>query len=1248
MALAGIGALESYIGRNFEIIQYVHDHMATIQEVADHLTPVEDLVEFRDDVTDLHAKLGLLVEAAELMIQATPAGIGLLLAADAPSQRLLLGLGSAALKDESFFATATDFDALRTHVDAIQGDVDQLIQDMAQRVTYTELATELAVRDTRLDALEASQVINDKINGILQDLATDQEAVQARFTTLEARLDDPTTGLQGMANRLASMGARVDTVEGGIISQAEDIRTLNTQVTGMDGDVQANSQALDSLTNQVSIIDGEIDVQGQAITQLQGEAQDHSNRLDTTAGALNQLTIKVNSNAAAQSSTSTALTLLDNRVVDVENQQSLQSTAIDDLTSRVQQNADGIEIANEKTTSLQSSISGTGNLIGNSAFDPDLSGWTLMSRGSGWLAAQMQRDLDSDRLPPGVHALSLTAAGVPAGVAGMQMDPQPVNGRSQYMLSGYLAAENCTLRLEWRLYNAAGEEIDLGVAAVATDVSPVANLGDWDRQFKMIPIPVDAVMLQLQLWVLDCHTASPKVWLIRPMLEEATALQTHPSPWVDGVNGLPGALASAVQTLTTRLDQTDTRIDSQAEAVTDLHTRIGNLTEWRVVLFSGSGTYDSVGAPLPASLRLLANDAEPAVLFQRGFTLVRFSPDGSFSSATRFDTYASATERTNLTNALNALGPSDAFLLVGQDNTGIKEPTLTAAMERCGAYAYSTVLGSLPYALRGRGGIGKGMGIENFPHTESPWIDFSFTLVNDTPAGIGENGGWVGGLAATADAMQTLGARVTSNEGDLVAQADSLLHLSAQLETAGGVLANEMIITSHKDNVIISTMNTMSGRLTDVSNGLAAQGNTTAGLTTRLDTTDGTVSSHSTQLLQLSNSVTNLQTGASATSDALSSLDNRVTANADGISANGQAISQLTATVNDPATGVAVTADALSKLVIRVTTGEGQTTSNSEAIASLTNQINDSTNGLSAVAAATSSLSTLVTGQGDTLQAQAQSLQTLETAVNGNSATITSQQESIDGVLAKAGITLDVNGFMTGWQLNNDGATGSMKVLSNTFEVVSPSTPDALTWVGDVLVARHGGFMKCIGSGFGAAGNLVEWYGPTMDPSACTVANGISSATTDGSVTFNNGTFTGDVSARTLSGAFTSSVSVAWSGSIGSYSNTGTDAFVCPPPVRVGDVHRPEIVVEVLMNRGGGSLAASGTVYLDRYDNGSWTEVTKRTYALPAYGSSGQAFVHLDIPTSEATSYRWRFGNGDQTTIYMTQINGRILGQRTA
>lgn len=143
--------------------------------------------------------------------------------------------------------------------------------------------------------------------------------------------------------------------------------------------------------------------------------------------------------------------------------------------------------------------------------------------------------------------------------------------------------------------------------------------------------------------------------------------------------------------------------------------------------------------------------------------------------------------------------------------------------------------------------------------------------------------------------------------------------------------------------------------------------------------------------------------------------------------------------------------------------------------------------------------------------ANATSISNLTTTVNGNTASISTLQSSVNGVLAKYGVLLNVNGHITGFLQNNNGLTGDFSILADKFAIIDPSSPGTkivpfsviggyANFANPVTVYKVStGYKLVIGPGFGVSGDLVLWYGPSATAiSSCTKANGVMAITTAG------------------------------------------------------------------------------------------------------------------------------------------------------
>lgn len=82
--------------------------------------------------------------------------------------------------------------------------------------------------------------------------------------------------------------------------------------------------------------------------------------------------------------------------------------------------------------------------------------------------------------------------------------------------------------------------------------------------------------------------------------------------------------------------------------------------------------------------------------------------------------------------------------------------------------------------------------------------------------------------------------------------------------------------------------------------------------------------------------------------------------------------------------------------------------------------------------------------EGSTVQigtgAQATTLTTMRTQVDTNKADIVEVKESVDGAYARAALTLDVNDYITGYEITNDGTaeTSSFIIIASNFAIIDP------------------------------------------------------------------------------------------------------------------------------------------------------------------------------------------------------------------
>ncbi|HBI2426122.1 TPA: hypothetical protein KZN87_004235, partial [Acinetobacter baumannii] len=92
-----------------------------------------------------------------------------------------------------------------------------------------------------------------------------------------------------------------------------------------------------------------------------------------------------------------------------------------------------------------------------------------------------------------------------------------------------------------------------------------------------------------------------------------------------------------------------------------------------------------------------------------------------------------------------------------------------------------------------------------------------------------------------------------------------------------------------------------------------------------------------------------------------------------------------------------------------------------------------------AEASALSSLDSKVSVIDGKVSTQASSITTLQTTVGGNTASIQSQQQSIDGLKARATLKLQSGNLVGGVGIENDSKTVDFIIQANKFAIGAPS-----------------------------------------------------------------------------------------------------------------------------------------------------------------------------------------------------------------
>lgn len=340
-----------------------------------------------------------------------------------------------------------------------------------------------------------------------------------------------------------------------------------------------------------------------------------------------------------------------------------------------------------------------------------------------------------------------------------------------------------------------------------------------------------------------------------------------------------------------------------------------------------------------------------------------------------------------------------------------------------------------------------------------------------------------GEIAGAASAVTELSTRVTNAEGKAEAASSAVTDLTSRVGNAEAALVNELITRANKDATIAGSLNLIETRMVDAEGKVEAAAQTATSYENRLSTAEGKVSSQASAITGLQTKVTNLETTAEGLNNTISGLDSRVDDVEGTITAQGQSITSLQSSLSTkpqtfvqpnepPSTGRQVGdlwIDTDRKNLMMVWNGSAWIVSSDnnnimtfvQASAPTATNVGDlwfdsddnnrqyrwngsqwidiSDARTTANASAISTLTTRVSNAEGTLTSQASSITTLRTDVNGNSASISSHASSINGLMGKAGLSIDVNGRVVGWTLNNNGWSGTMDIVADKFRLTSPT-----------------------------------------------------------------------------------------------------------------------------------------------------------------------------------------------------------------
>ncbi|VGJ07036.1 gp24 [Klebsiella pneumoniae] len=577
----------------------------------------------------------------------------------------------------------------------------------------------------------------------------------------------------------------------------------------------ANANAISTLNSTVSQQGDQITSQGNSITKLTNDLATTNNNVSNKADA-------------------NALTALTNRVTQTEKDINSTSSSVTNLNNKV----DAI------------SVGGT-NLIKNSG---DMTGWSNVTsetyRGNAVIGATVKagsgyRDLREITLESpvdaGEYVYSFYAKG---GVAGQTM-------------TAFFYNPNTTTSVETS-QGAKGNNTD-GRAYFTLTTS-------WARYWvKWKQTPTTGTK-RLILCRIESNTSKDQtVYINSPKFEVGNVV----SDWNESPSD--SASASAVDSLTTKVNQQGTSISSIGNRTTSLENRLSTaqnniarkadasaLQDLRNTVTSQGGDLTAANSSitsLQASMnrrtvftvtaRGNGNSVTPGVFDESGknlftpgrsWALVTFAKhsNGSTVIATSktYDVFGSANNGATMSADIEALASGTYVCVLTFDEPSGNRGKILSALESLGGT--SEVVNSLPYRgayiLLGRKGMRPGDGLELRAPTggdATAHISTSVEFVNGVMMGLGAAGGVMMKADANASAITTLQNTVKAQGGNIDSLSSSVTALENSLRSTNDTVSKK---------ADTSAVSSLTGRVSQVENTITSQSQSITSLTSTINT----------------------------------------------------------------------------------------------------------------------------------------------------------------------------------------------------------------------------------------------------------------------------------------------------------------------------------------------------------------------------------------------------------------------------
>ncbi|NUF28695.1 hypothetical protein HUN28_00665 [Acinetobacter oleivorans] len=819
--------------------------------------------------------------------------------------------------------------------------------------------------------------------------------IQVRNITGNKKL---ASDLQATSSALSTLDSKVTNIDGRVTSASNNIITLNNSVTNINTALsqKADASALTSLSNRVTTAEGNISSQGSSIMSL-------TNNLTTTTNTANAALPKIQGGTGAAKLFRGVLVYQQNAANLVGN--IVIQTPIT-FTSKM----------------FRLALSGYNYLAGKTDINLNIGGYAYSNT-----SIIQHGVVNSGTLPIRVRL------GVRNGTVVVILTSQAPNAYWQYPKFNIDAEIGYTTAPEswadgWSASIIA--ETDLATNGISAIVEP--SLLDVSTEINANAAAISNLT----------NTVSQQGDAITSHSNSITSLNNS----ITSINGALNTKAStsAVTDLDSRVSTAEGKITANTSSITSLTANLKNVangitmsasldvdpdSEWNYWVKNGEVARADDTSALGGKVYRFGNNAGNDHVNARSKAKLPFDQTKTYRIRARYRRLngtgtiycavcclaADGISHVNSSNTVSTDFGSSNYFMINQSPTNNvwQEVTVYVKGRAAGAATGSWTLAA-PRQMPNATAFLSVQFLANYSNAAG-MTELDYLIIEDADA--------IAANDATANALSSLDTRVTTAEGKVTSQGNSITSLNNSITTINGTLSSK------------------------------ADSSAVTNLANRVTVTEGSITSQGSSITSLNSSVNGLLKDVEVTDTRSinqppswywTTYPKRIVrefkqASVIGLTGMGTYVSLETYVYYSDATGgpiIQIARGTDSKL-----TAERRST-NASTWGTWSQDIKTLSDGLAnkAEASALTSLDAKVTTIDGKVSTQATSITNLTTTVGGHTSSIQSQQQSIDGLTARATLKLQSGNLVGGVGIENDSKTVDFIVQANRFAIGAPST----------------------------------------------------------------------------------------------------------------------------------------------------------------------------------------------------------------